>query len=138
MAKFSDIHLQLEKLAEEFREDPSDEKGNQIIAEICRLIQEDASILIDGIPSPVNPNVMVPSGYYAPDGRFYFHLFSSRVSFDRSVAEHPFLTHMSGLMEFLAKNPQVGGCSLNPLKEKGTILITREDIEKYQKENGNE
>ena len=75
MSKFTDLHLELEIKAQKFREDPTDENGDKIIAEIVHLIENNASILVDGIPSDVNPNVIVPSGYYANDGRFYIHIF---------------------------------------------------------------
>ena len=82
MTSFSDLHLELEIKAKDFGENPTDENGDKIIAEIVHLIENNASILVDGIPSDVNPNVIVPSGYYANDGRFYIHIFSSKVSFD--------------------------------------------------------
>lgn len=128
MAKFEDLHLQLQILTEEFRKNPTDENGNEIIAEINKLIQENASILVDGIPSEVNPNVIVPSGYYAPDGRFYIHIFSSKLSFDASTATNPLFTHFQGLVAFIKENKQIGGFSLNHTKQTGAVLITREDL----------
>ena len=59
MSKFTDLHLELEIKAKDFRENPTDENGDKIIAEIVHLIENNASILVDGIPSDVNPNVMV-------------------------------------------------------------------------------
>ena len=115
-----ELHLQLEILAKEFRENPSDETGDRILAAMAKII--------DGIPSPVNPTIIVPSGYYAKDGKFYFHIFSSRQSFDASSASNPMLTHMEGLMKLMEDNPQVGGFSLNQKAGSGTILLTREDI----------
>lgn len=134
MSKFTDLHLELEIKAQKFREDPTDENGDKIIAEIVHLIENNASILVDGIPSDVNPNVIVPSGYYANDGRFYIHIFSSKVAFDASNATNPLLTHMHGLMEFMLENKQIGGFSLNHTKKDGSILITREDIDTFTKE----
>ena len=124
-----ELHLQLEILANDFRQEPDDATGNKMLQSLAHIIQSDETILIDGIPSPVNPSVTGPSGYYAKDGRFYFHIFSSRQSFEESSAEHPMLTHMSGLMKLIEDNPQVGGFSLNQKKGYGTILLTREDIE---------
>lgn len=131
MSKFDDIHLELEIKAKDFRENPTNENGDLIIQEIVKLIKEDASILIDGIPSDINPTVTVPSGYYAPDGRFYIHIFSSKVSFDVSTAEHPMMSHMKALYAFMKENTQIGGFSLNHTKETGAILITREDLQPY-------
>ena len=71
-----ELHLQLEILAKEFRENPSDETGDRILAAMAKIIRDNEKILIDGIPSPVNPTITVPSGYYAKDGKFYFHIFS--------------------------------------------------------------
>lgn len=134
MSKFTDLHLELEIKAQKFREDPTDENGDKIIEEIVHLIENNASVLVDGIPSDVNPNVIVPSGYYANDGRFYIHIFSSKVAFDASTATSPLLTHMHGLMEFMLENKQIGGFSLNHTKKDGSILITREDIDTFTKE----
>lgn len=134
MSKFTDLHLELEIKAQKFREDPTDENGDKIIEEIVHLIENNASVLVDGIPSDVNPNVIVPSGYYANDGRFYIHIFSSKVAFDASTATNPLLTHMHGLMEFMLENKQIGGFSLNHTKKDGSILITREDIDTFAKE----
>lgn len=133
MSKFDDIHLELEIKAKDFREKPTEENGNLIIQEIVKLINEDASIMIDGIPSDVNPTITVPSGYYAPDGRFYIHIFSSKVSFEVSTAEHPMMSHMKALYGFMEENSQIGGFSLNHTKDTGAILITREDLEPYLK-----
>ena len=134
MSKFTDLHLELEIKAQKFREDPTDENGDKIIAEIVHLIENNSSILVDCIQSDVNPNVIVPSGYYANDGRFYIHIFSSKVAFDASTATNPLLTHMHGLMEFMLENKQIGGFSLNHTKKDGSILITREDIDTFTKE----
>ena len=123
-----ELHLQLEILAKEFRENPSAETGDRILAAMAKIIRDNEKILIDGIPSPVNPTITVPSGYYAKDGKFYFHIFSSRQSFDASSASNPMLTHMEGLMKLMEDNPQVGGFSLNQKAGSGTILLTREDI----------
>lgn len=128
MTKFEDLHLELQILTEEFRKNPIDENGDKIIAEIQKLIQTNASILVDGVASDVNPNVIVPSGYYANDGRFYIHIFSSKVAFDASTATNPLFTHMQGLVDFIKANPQIGGFSLNHTKETGAVLITREDL----------
>ena len=129
MSKFEDLHLELQILTEEFRKDPCDENGDKIIAEIKKLIKNDASILVDGVASDVNPNVIVPSGYYANDGRFYIHIFSSKVAFDASTAKNPFFTHMHGLVTFIQENKQIGGFSLNHTQETGAVLITREDLQ---------
>lgn len=128
MSKFEDLHLELELKAKAFRNDPTEENGNLIIEEIVHMIQEDSSILVDGVPSDVNPTVIIPSGYYANDNRFYVHIFSSKLSFEESKATNPLFTHMKGLWNFILENEQIGGFSLNHTKESGAILITREDI----------
>lgn len=135
--KQGELHLQLEILAQDFRENPSDETGDKLLLSLVHIIENNEMVLIDGIPSPVNPTITVPSGYYAKDGRFYFHIFSSKKSFEESSAKTPMLTHMEGLMKLMDDNPQVGGFSLNQKKGFGTILLTREDIqEMMEKKNG--
>ncbi len=131
MSKFEDLHLELELKANAFRNEPTDENGNKIIEEIVKMIKENSSILVDGVPSDVNPTVIIPSGYYSNDDRFYVHIFSSKVSFEASTATNPLITHMNGLWEFVLANDQIGGFSLNHTKETGSILITREDIIPY-------
>lgn len=126
--KQGELHLQLEILAHDFRENPNDETGDRLLQSLAHIIENNEMILIDGIPSPVNPTITVPSGYYAKDGRFYFHIFSSKKSFEESSAQNPMLTHMEGLMKLLEDNEQTGGFSLNQKQGEGTILLTREDI----------
>lgn len=126
--KQGELHLQMEILAQDFRDNPCDEIGDKLLESLAHIIENNEMVLIDGIPSPVNPTVTVPSGYYAKDGRFYFHIFSSKKSFDESSAANPMLTHMEGLMKLLEDNRQVGGFSLNQKLGEGTILLTREDI----------
>ncbi len=128
MSKFEDLHLELELKSKTFRSEPTEENGNAIIDEIVHMIQEDASILADGVPSYVNPAVIIPSGYYANDNRFYVHIFSSKLSFEASTATNPLFTHMKGLWNFILENEQIGGFSLNHTKDTGAILITREDV----------
>ena len=85
MTSFTDLHLELEIKAKDFRENPTEANGNKIIEEIVRLIKMNASVLIDGVQSDVNKDVTVPSGYYAKDYRFYIHIFSSKLAFDAST-----------------------------------------------------
>ena len=54
MTSFTDLHLELEIKAKDFRENPTEANGNRIIEEIVRLIKMNASILIDGVQSDVN------------------------------------------------------------------------------------
>lgn len=126
--KQKELHLELEILANDFRENPNDETGDKMLRALARIIEDNDTILIDGIPSPINPTVTVPSGYYAKDGRFYFHIFSSRQSFEASSAGNAMHARMEGLMKLMEDNPQVGGFSLNQRAGEGTILLTREDI----------
>ena len=131
MTSFTDLHLELEIKAKDFRENPTEANGNKIIEEIVRLIKMNASILIDGVQSDVNKDITVPSGYYAKDSRFYIHIFSSKVAFDASTASNPFMMHMQDLIRYMDESEQIGGFSLNHTRETGAILITREDIASY-------
>lgn len=128
MARFSELHLKLEELAEKFLKDQTDENSAAIVAEITRLIITDADILIDGIPVEGLTGQVQPGGYTGPDGRFYIHIFSSRIQFDMSGAANPMITKLKSLLDMVFANDAVGGLSLNYKKEKGTILITKEDI----------
>lgn len=132
MTRFENLHLALEVKAKEFLEHPTDENGDKIIVELLRLNDENAMILIDGVPSDVNPTVTVPSGYYGKDGKFYVHIFSSNVAFDASTATNPHTVHMQDLMDFVCDHAQIGGFSLNHTKQTGAILITKQDIERVK------
>lgn len=129
MTKFENLHLALEVKAKAFLENPTEENGNKIIVELLKLEKENAMICIDGVASDVNPTVTVPSGYYAKDGKFYVHIFSSNIAFDASTATNPHTVHMQDLMHFVYDNEQIGGFSLNHTKDSGAILITKQDID---------
>ncbi len=130
MGKYSELHLKLEKLADQFLRDQSDANSNLLIAEFTRLILSDADVLIDGSEDPDHPGKYDPSGYEGPDHRFYFHIFTSKLRFDDSEAKNPMVTRLQGLLSPIFDNEYLGGVSLNYKAGAGTILISKEDIMK--------
>ena len=97
MATLNELHLQLEMKVQKFLEDESDENSSLIIAEIIRLLAMDAEVVIAGNPVEGKEGLTDPAGYYGPDGRFYFHIFTSRLRFNESGAEHPYMTKLKFL-----------------------------------------
>lgn len=128
MATLNELHLQLEMKVQKFLEEESDENSSLIIAEIIRLLAMDAEVVIAGNPVEGKVGLTDPAGYYGPDGRFYFHVFTSRLRFNESGAEHPYMTKLKFLLEQAFTNDTIGGLSLNYKKGKGTVVITKEDI----------
>jgi hypothetical protein len=129
MARFSELHLRLEELSQKFLKDQSEENSALLIAEFTRLILNDADVLIDGSQAAgAVKGQVIPSGYTGPDGRFYIHIFTSKIRFDDSDAKHPNLTKLKGLCQSVFDNEKLGGFSLNYKPGEGTILLSKEDI----------
>lgn len=128
MAKYSELHLQLEQKLNQYLAEQTDENSSLLIAEFTKLILEDADILIDGSPDEEEPDKYDPSGFEGPDHRFYFHMFTSKLRFDESEAEKPMVTKLKGVLDQVFSNEALGGFSLNYKKNAGTVLITKEDI----------
>ncbi len=118
-------HTRLDQLYERFAADQSDENSSQLIAEIVRLCAGEAEIIGAGI---TKDGMTQPEGYYASDGRFYFHIFSGPERFEQSSADHPVQVRISDLYETARKYTQTGGFSLNYKRTGGTLLISKEDI----------
>lgn len=128
MAKYSELHLQLEQKLNQYLADQTDKNSSLLIAEFTKLILEDADILIDGSPDEEELDKYDPSGFEGPDHRFYFHMFTSKLRFDESEAEKPMVTKLKGVLDQVFSNEALGGFSLNYKKNAGTVLITKEDI----------
>lgn len=128
MGKYSEIHFKLEQYANAFLQQQTEENSGLLISEFVRLILNDADVLFDGIEDKEHPGMFEPSGYEGPDGRFYFHLFTSKLRFDDSDAKNPMVAKLKGILDQVFANEQVGGISLNYKAGSGTILISKEDI----------
>ena len=128
MAKFSDLHLQLEMAAETFHKEETEENGNCVVRELKKLIEEDKELLFEGVKGP---NGMTPGGFYSSDGRFYFHIFSSRMHL-QNLSGEAMVAGAGQLWKLVEQNDIVGGFSLNHKYEEGAILITREEITDLQ------
>jgi len=128
MGKYSEIHIKLEELVNNFLECQSDENSSLIISEIVNLIVKDADVLIDGNESKTYPGQYEPSGYEGNDGRFYFHVFTSKLRFDESDAKKPMVCKLNSILNSVFNNEYLGGISLNYQKGKGTVLVSKEDI----------
>lgn len=128
MATLNELHWQLEQRVQEFLADQTEENSSRLIMEVIRLLAMDAEVVIAGSPVPDHPEMTDPAGYYGPDGRFYFHVFTSRLRFNESGAEHPCMTKLKFLLDQVFSNNTIGGLSLNYKKGEGTVVITKEDL----------
>ncbi len=108
------FNLALDILSDQFLQEPTDENGDKLIKEICRLIQGHKQITIDLIEQNQQTQ---PSGYMAEDGKFYVHIFSSEAKFLHSTAAHPGVVDMAQLYQSMCANPIIGGFSLNHQKK---------------------
>lgn len=125
MARFSDLHLQLEMAAEAFHKAPTEENGNRVVKEMKKLIENDSELLFEGVDGG---NGMTPGGFYGADGKFYFHVFSSRMHLE-NIAGKAMVAPAGQLFSIVKQNSIVGGFSLNHMDDTGAILITQEELE---------
>lgn len=126
MSDFRDIHYKLDQLVEEMKKNESDENGKKVIEEICQLIIQDSMLIICGVNH--GDGMVDPNGFYGPDHRFYFHVFSSKLRFDASKYTDPMLVRITELMQVIFTNDEIGGISLDYDPKDGTVLIQKEDI----------
>lgn len=129
MNTYSDIHFELEKRAEQMKKEESEEAGKAVVEELIHLILKDADILISGIAHEGEKGAVDPAGFYGPSGKFYVHIFSSKLSFDHSGFSNPMLTKLKELLDQIFEREEIGGLSLNYNPQNGTILIHKKDIE---------
>ena len=118
-------HSRLEKLNDLFRKEPTPENSELLIAGIVQLISSDAEIIAAGKETQGRT---MPEGYYAPDGKFYFHIFTGKDRLAEGPAENSAVVRIRDLYRISEGSPSVGGFSLNPSSVAGTTLITKEDI----------
>ena len=128
MATLNELHLQLEQKVQDFLKDQTEENSSRLVMEVIRLLGMDAEVVIAGEPVADHPELTDPAGYYGPDGRFYFHVFTSRLRFNESGAQHPCMTKLKFLLDQVFTNEKIGGLSLNYKKGEGTVVIAKEDI----------
>lgn len=126
MNDYRDIHYKLDILAQEMKENESEENGKKVVEELCELIIQDSMLLISGVDHGYG--LVDPNGFYGPDHRFYIHVFSSKLRFDESKYVNPMLAKLNELLASIFQNEEIGGLSLDYSPSGGTILIQKEDI----------
>lgn len=129
MNTYSDIHFELEKRAEKMKDDESEEAGKAVVDELVHLILQNADILISGITHDDPKGAVDPAGFYGPEGKFYVHIFSSKLAFDKSQFSSPMLTKLKELLDQIFARDEIGGLSLNYSPKDGAVLIPKKDIE---------
>ena len=121
-----ELHLiRFEELYERYMADPSEEGSSLLIAETVRLIRKENPVIICGLNHDGKTD---PQGYYGPDGRFYFHVFTGMEKLLHSGFGHPAAVRLSDLYGSALTNDIIGGISLNYAQENGALLINKEDL----------
>lgn len=121
------INLKLEYLTDKFLKDSSEENSRELLDEITHVIIEDGEVLIDGEKmadgqiDPAHIEVEI-------DHRFYFHVYTSKIAFDRCHGKSAYVIHLKNLLDPLFGNDTFGGITLNYTKGEKVVLISKEEI----------
>ena len=118
---------ELKKALEAYTANPDQTNTDKLVKGFASMIKTNAELYIDAIPSPINPNVDVPSGFNGPDGKFYVHVFTDKEALHAVTERNGKPVHLQALNAFVLKNQQIGGYSLNP-HGTSAVLITNEDL----------
>lgn len=121
------INLKLEYLTEKFLKDSSDANSRELLDEITHVILEDGEVLIDGEKmadgqiDPAHIEVEI-------DHRFYFHVYTSKIAFDRCHGKNAYVITLKKLLDPIFQNDSFGGITLNYTSGARTVLISKEEI----------
>lgn len=121
------INLKLEYLTDKFLKDSSDENSRELLDEITHVILENGEVLIDGEKmadgqiDPAHIEVEI-------DHRFYFHVYTSKIAFDRCHGKSAYVIPLKNLLDPLFGNDTFGGITLNYTKGEKVVLISKEEI----------
>ena len=128
MNEQSIVHEQLKQAADAFLEDGSQLKYRLLQEEVFHLIQQNAPVLINGIPLPKADQVD-PMGVTGPDGLFYAIIFTSLDDLDASQQdENPSAVYIRDLVKSMFLNPKCGGISINYVPNERTPLIAKQAL----------
>lgn len=121
------INLKLEYLTDRFLKDPGEASSNELMDEITHIIIEDGEVLIDG--EKMSDGQVDPAHIEVEtDHRFYFHVYTSKIAFDRCRGKNAYVIHLKNLLDPIFQNDTFGGITLNYTKGKETVLISKEEI----------
>lgn len=121
------INLKLEYLTDKFLKDSSEENSRELLDEITHVIIENGEVLIDGEKmadgqiDPAHIEVEI-------DHRFYFHVYTSKIAFDRCHGHNAYVIPLKNLLDPLFQNNTFGGITLNYTKGERVVLISKEEI----------
>lgn len=121
------INLKLEYLADKFLKDPVKANSDELLEEVTHIIVENGEVLIDGekmADGQIDPaHIEVET-----DHRFYFHVYTSRIAFDRCHGRNAYVIPLKNLLDPIFQNDTFGGITLNYIKGEKTVLVSKEEI----------
>ena len=130
MANRNGMHLTFELASEKYRKDPSAENGDRVVRELTNIILRHEDIIFEGVDTPTGTQ---PGGFQAPDGKFYFHIFTGSLHFTEELTGRKLIARAQTLWDIVVQNPSVGGFSINHGDAQGAILVMQEEIEAMMK-----
>ncbi len=120
-------NLKLEFLTDKFLHDPSDKQNKALMDEIVHLLIEDARIIIDG--EQLEDGQIDPAHIEVElDHRFYFHVYTSRIAFDKCHGKKPYVLTLKSLLDPIFNEETFGGITLNYEKGQEVVLVSKENI----------
>ena len=121
------INLKLEYLTDKFLKDSTDENSRELLDEITHVIIENGEVLIDG--EKMADGQIDPAHIEVElDHRFYFHVYTSKIAFDRCHGKNAYVIPLKNLLDPIFQNDTFGGITLNYVKGDKTVLISKEEI----------
>lgn len=119
--------LNLEYQADKFLKDPSETNESDLMAEITRVIIEDADIIIDG--EVLEDGMIDPQHIEVEmDHRFYFHIYTSKLRFDACGAKKPYVLKLKDLLDPIFQEDTFGGITINYKKGDEVVIVSKENI----------
>lgn len=121
------LNLKLEYLTDRFLKDASASNSRELLDEVVHVILEEGQVLIDGEKmadgqiDPAHIEVEI-------DHRFYFHVYTSKIAFDKCHGRNAYVISLRKLLEPIFQNDTFGGITLNYTKGEKTVLISKEEI----------
>lgn len=120
-------NLKLEYLTDRYMKKASPENSDALLEELVSIIIKNEDIIIDGeklSDGRVNPaHIQVTI-----DHRYYFHVYTSMIAFDKCHGNHAYILKLKALLDSIYRNPDFGGITLNYQKNENTVLVSKEEI----------
>lgn len=123
-------HIHLEYLTDIFLKQQTQENEEKMVNECVHLLMEDASFFIDG--SVLEDGSIDPAHLFVDiDQRYYFHVYTSKHALETCHVSNPYVLPLKTLLEAIFEEDTFGGITMNYVKGKEVVLISKEIILKY-------